>query len=148
MQNQPNLKGLRWLVVWLVGRSVGHNFLRGWQVSLPCSYRRTCLCPGIPNCFLVPQIVPETSLSEHFYKLPTLLGRIVSLTIVWFLGHLPQHDRVQLVLPVGSPLPHLHGCTLLPSQVIYVSIYMSFYLKIYLIYLPVGFTGRLPSQVT
>ena len=28
---------------WLVGQSVCHNFLKGQEVSLPCSYRSTCL---------------------------------------------------------------------------------------------------------
>ena len=35
-----------WAVGWLLGpsrrRSVGHNFLKGMEVTLPCSYRGTC----------------------------------------------------------------------------------------------------------
>ena len=31
------------LVGWLVGRSVYHNFLKGREVTLQCSYRITCL---------------------------------------------------------------------------------------------------------
>ena len=29
-------------VGWLVGRSVGHDFLKGREISLPCSYKSTC----------------------------------------------------------------------------------------------------------
>ena len=34
-----------------------------------------------------------------------------------FVGHDPEHNRVQLLLPVGPALPHLHGRPLLPPQV-------------------------------
>ena len=30
-------------VGWLVGRSVDHNFLKGQEVTLPCSYWSTCI---------------------------------------------------------------------------------------------------------
>ena len=44
--NFPMTPHVRLLVGWLVGRSVGrsvcHNFLKGREVTLPCSYRSTC----------------------------------------------------------------------------------------------------------
>ena len=33
-----------------------------------------------------------------------------------FPGHANHHYSVQLILPVGASLPHIHGCDLLPAQ--------------------------------
>ena len=40
--NFPMTRSVRLLVSWLVGRSVFHNFLKGREVTLPCSYGSTC----------------------------------------------------------------------------------------------------------
>ena len=32
-----------WMVVWLDGRLVCHNILKGQEVTLPCSYWSTCI---------------------------------------------------------------------------------------------------------
>ena len=40
--NFPMTQSFCLSVGWLVGRSVFHNFLKGWIVSLPCFYRITC----------------------------------------------------------------------------------------------------------
>ena len=35
---------------------------------------------------------------------------------ICLLGHADHHHSVQLLLPVGASLPHIHGCDLLPPQ--------------------------------
>ena len=42
LPNDPVCTSVGWLVLgWFVGRSLCHNFLKGWEGALPCSYRST-----------------------------------------------------------------------------------------------------------
>ena len=53
----------------------------------------------------------------HKYYFVDIEGALLIFSLSIFVGHDPEHHRVQLLLPVGPPLPHLHGRPLLPSQV-------------------------------
>ena len=47
----------------MVGRSVCHNLIEGWEVTLPCSFRSTCCILLTPNPYL-PCVAPGSMLSQ------------------------------------------------------------------------------------
>ena len=98
-----------WSVSWLVCRSVGHNFLKRREVTLPCYYRSTYLLVCLNFIHDVVDNVFKHIYQKHFVDKINQMKLIDNQSSHFYIQSIPMHDFFPLSFLGPSSSPHPFG---------------------------------------